>query len=97
MRGRSELQQSRWLHYAIALLLLLICLRVWSGPVPIVEPAQAQIPDAGTQRVQMLEEARRTNQLLSEIKELLKTQTFNVRMQGADNQADAPGNERIGR
>jgi len=56
-----------------------------------VEPAQAQLPDPALQRVRMLEEARRTNELLAEIKALLEKHTFNVRMQGADNPADADG------
>jgi len=66
------------------------CLRAWIGPVSIETTAQAQIPDSGLQRKQQLEEARLTNQLLSEIKVLLEKGTFNVRLQGADNQAPAP-------
>ncbi len=81
-------RKRRLLRGAIGLFLLLTCIRVWVGPEPIVEPAQAQIPDSGLQCKLLLEEARRTNQLLSDIKRLLKTETLNVRIQGADNQAD---------
>lgn len=67
-------------------LLFLTCLKIWIGPTPILSPAQAQIPDSGMQRKQLLVEARRTNQLLVEIKQFLATQTLNVRIEGADNQ-----------
>lgn len=43
------------------------------GPQRLVEPAMAQIPDSGLQRKQILAEARRANQLLGEIKQLLTT------------------------
>ncbi len=83
---------------AIAVFLLLTCVRVWLGPEPIVGPARAQIPDSGLQRKLLLAEAERTNGLLTDIKRLLETGTLNVRIQGADNQADTatvlprPGN-----
>ncbi len=73
---------------AIGLFLLLTCIRVWVGSEPILEPVQAQIPDSGMQRKLLLEEVRQTNRLLSNIKQLLETGTLNVRIQGADNQAD---------
>lgn len=54
------------------LLLLVVCtVMVLIGPLRLVEPALAQIPDSGLQRKQLLDEARRTNQLLSEIKQQL--------------------------
>ncbi len=87
MVTQYQLQKRRLLQVGISLFVLLTCIRVWVGPVAILEPAQAQIPDSGMQRKLLLEEARRTNQLLAEIKQLLKTHTFNVRVQGADNQS----------
>ena len=69
------------------LLLLATCLRVWMGPFPVLQTAYGQIPDAGLQRKLILEEAVRTNQLLTEIKFLLAEKTLNVRIQGADNSA----------
>lgn len=68
--------------YALA---VLTCLRVWLGPMQILPRAEAQIPDAGMQRKQLLEEVHRTNELLTEIKQMLTAHTFNVRMAGADN------------
>jgi hypothetical protein len=55
-----------------------------------MEPARAQIPDAGAQRRGLLEETRKTNRLLAEIRQLLEHHTFNVKLQGADNQKSAP-------
>lgn len=94
MATRYQSQKRRLLHGGISLFVLLTCIRVWVGPEAILEQAQAQIPDSGMQRKQLLEETRRTNQLLLEIKQLLETHTFNVRMQGADNQADKPASSR---
>lgn len=71
------------------LLVLATCLRVWVGPFSILPVAYGQIPDAGMQRKQILEETVRTNQLLSEIRTMLAERTLNVRIQGADNQSDS--------
>jgi hypothetical protein len=80
----------RLLHAGIGLFMLVTVFRVWLGPMPIVERAQAQIPDPGRQRLELIEELRHTNQLLSEIKRTLEKGTLNVRLEGADNQADTP-------
>lgn len=80
----------RWFHGLLLLVALPLWLRVWLGPVALLDRAEAQIPDAGRQRQLLVEEARRTNELLTEIKDLLHKRTFNVRLEGADNQADAP-------
>jgi hypothetical protein len=90
----SQHQKPRFLPYAIAIFVLLTCLRVWVGPVPLLPKAQAQIPDSGMQRKLLLDEAKRTNQLLGEIKQILTSHTLNVRLEGADNQARPPGKQR---
>ena len=51
--------------------------------------ASAQIPDSGLQRKQTIDEIRRTNALLTEIRNLLKNDTLNVRVAGADKKASA--------
>ena len=81
----SQGQKRSWPGVVIGLFMLLTCLRVWVGPVPVVQPARAQIPDAGTQRKLLAEELRRTNMLLTDIKQILTTRTLNVRIEGADN------------
>jgi len=74
----------------------LTCLRVWSGPITFLERAEAQIPDSGLQRKQQLDEIRHTNELLSEIKQILLTRTFNVVVQGADNTSETTSPARGG-
>ena len=91
MQTQYQYQKHRLLRGFLLLFVSLTCVRVWIGPTTVIKAAQAQIPDAGLQRKQMLEETRRTNELLTQIVQLLKDHTFNVRMLGADNQADAPG------
>jgi hypothetical protein len=87
---RNENPALRFILRAIGCLIVLAtCLHVWIGPFPILPAAYGQIPDAGLQRKLILEEAIRTNQLLTEIKTLLAERTLNVRIQGADNPPDS--------
>jgi hypothetical protein len=81
---------ARLLRVAVGFFVLLTCLRVWTVPPRWAEPALAQIPDSGLQRKEMLDEARRTNELLSDIKRLLQEHTFNVTVVGADKQSPPP-------
>lgn len=60
-------------------------LRVWFDASPALPTAEAQLPDAAKQRITLLQEVRRTNQLLSDIKAFLERGTLNVRVAGADN------------
>ncbi|MEK7755981.1 MAG: hypothetical protein AAB385_02095 [Planctomycetota bacterium] len=76
----------RFVDRLVVFFVILTCLRIWLGPFPLLERAEAQIPDAGLQRKQLVEQAQRTNELLSDIKRILETQTLHVRLQGADNQ-----------
>ncbi|RME40920.1 MAG: hypothetical protein D6788_02350 [Planctomycetota bacterium] len=85
-----------WVRRALVLFVLLTCLRVWLGPLPDPPQARAQIPDSGLQRKQILEEARRSNKLLAEIKDLLQNGTLNVRLAGADKKATSGRGTRAG-
>ncbi len=85
MSTASQPRRGRLIRSVLAILVLLSCMRAWLGPAELLQPAQAQIPDSALQRKLLLEEARRTNQLLSEIKQILTSRTLNVRVQGADN------------
>ena len=85
MFSSSQHQKPSFSRVVLVLFVLLTCIRVWMGPTPLIDPAQAQIPDSGAQRKMLVDEARRTNQLLTEIKQILSTQTLNVRIEGADN------------
>ena len=90
MSNRCDRRASRWVRGLIAFFVLLTCIRVWVGPVELLPAAQAQRSNPTTQRILLLEEARRTNQLLGEIKQLLESKTLKVRIVGADNKPGAP-------
>ena len=64
---------------------LVSCVRVWVGPVEVLPRAQAQIPDAGSQRIESQRLSRETNRLLGEILATLRTRTLNVRLASTDN------------
>lgn len=79
---------TRTLLASIAALLAVIALQLWAG-LPGGRAAVAQIPDAGRQRFDQIAEARRTNELLSEIAEHLKKGTLKVEWASADKQRAA--------
>ena len=79
--------ESRLVHRLVTAFVLLTCLRVWIGPVCFVEPADAQMADPISQRRQILDETRRTNQLLTDIAKTMKTHIFKVSIEGADKES----------
>jgi len=82
----TQSRSRRFIDRLVVFFVILTCFRIWLGPFPLLERAEAQIPDAGLQRKQLIDESRRTNELLSDIKRILETQTLHVSLQGADNQ-----------
>lgn len=88
MSTYSNNRRRPWTHILIGVMAIATFVRVWFGPISMDASAMAQIPDSGLQRKLMLEELRRTNQILGEMQELLTSHTFNVHVLGADNQAD---------
>lgn len=78
-----SIRYSRTRPWVIALIVA-TCIRVWIGPEPIVPTAQAQIPNAGTQRLELITEVRKTNEMLFRIATLLETGTLKVEMAGTD-------------
>ena len=90
----SQHRGSGFLTRALVIFVLLTCLRVWLWPAPMLPEALAQIPDSGLQRKLLLEEVQQTNRLLGEVREILRSHTFNVRIEGADNQAHPPAARR---
>jgi len=90
MQTRYQRCQHGWLRGLVALAVLVTCLRVWVGPFTLNESVAAQIPDSAAQRNLLLAETRQTNELLTQIRQLLEKGALNVRIVGADNQADAP-------
>jgi len=66
-------------------LVILTCLRVWVGPVCANAQRPTTLPDSALQRKQQLEELRRSNVILEDIRRILNSQTLKVRIEGADN------------
>lgn len=81
----SQRQNEGFLRSLIVVFVMVTCIRVWLGPVPLLSSAEAQLPDSALQRIKLLEATQRTNELLAEIKHLLADGTLNVRIDGADN------------
>ncbi|NOT00124.1 MAG: hypothetical protein HOP29_05810 [Phycisphaerales bacterium] len=71
---------------AVAVFIAATVWKVWL-PTPSLPAAQAQIPDSGLQRQQILDEVRKTNQLLADVREFAKGHTFKVRIEGTDNKS----------
>ncbi len=78
----------RTIRLLVAGVLAATCARVWLGPGEVVPRASAQIPDAGLQRRELVEEVRRTNRLLEQVLHTLRTETIQVRLEGTDNTED---------
>lgn len=94
MKSHNPSQRSRVVKAIVGILILATVIRVWVPPEPLLPIAQAQIPDSGQQRFQLIDEARRTNQLLAQLVQVLQTQTLKVRIEGTDNKAAADLNRR---
>ena len=62
---------------------VLTLIKVWVGPLNWPPRAEAQIPNAGDQRLALVREVQRTNRLLSEVLMAmrgLQKQTFRVKL-----------------
>ena len=73
----------------LALVVVAICMGVAVGPFSALSTARA-IPDAGFQREKLVEEVKKTNELLGQLVKLLRTETVNVRIQKASKEPPAP-------
>lgn len=74
---------TRSILVVLTLLLSVIAVELWIG-LADRSTAVAQIPDTGLQRQNIVEETRRTNQLLEQILTQLRTGTMKVRSESAD-------------
>ncbi len=72
------------LRVLIGCLIVATCVRVWVGPSAETPRAYGQIPDAGAQRLKLLDETHRTNELLEQMIKILQTHTFKVEIDGTD-------------
>jgi hypothetical protein len=83
----NQTTNDRWLRWtltAIAALLAVIAIELSALLGPLEPQANAQIPDSGLQRVQLLEAQQRTNATLDQILQHLRTQTIKVVVTGTD-------------
>lgn len=71
----------------IAVLLAVLIVELWALRPDTAQPAHAQIPDTGLQRQQIVEEQRRTNDLLSATLEHLRTKPIKVRVEASEKPA----------
>jgi hypothetical protein len=78
----------KWLAVVVVLQVMLL-LSQW-GAGPSARIAQAQIPDAGEQRVQMIDAQKATNDKLDKLLDLLKSGDLQVKVVKPD---DAKGHE----
>ena len=84
MSSTFHARRRRIVRVLIGGILAATCARVWLGTGEVLPRAVAQIPDSGLQRRKMLGEIQRTNQLLEQIHDTLRTQTIKVRVEGTD-------------
>ena len=83
----NEPLNSRWLRWSltcIAGLLFVIAIELSALSGPLIPRAQAQVPDSGAQRLKLLAENKKTNALLDQILQHLRTQTVKVKVIGTD-------------
>lgn len=78
---------TRRLLSVIAVLLAVLIVELWALRPETAPAAHAQIPDTGLQRQQIVEEQRRTNELLSAMLEHLRTQAVKVRVESSEKPA----------
>jgi hypothetical protein len=71
---------TRLILTALTVLLTIIAIELWVGRPGSLPVANAQIPDTGYQRQQIVEETRKTNELLGRILEQLKSKPIQVRI-----------------
>lgn len=91
------MREAEWKHdrflrgilVTIAILLAVIAVALWDRRPSMLPTAQAQIPDTAKQRQQVVEESRRTNQLLSQILTHLRTKPVKVQIEATDEREES--------
>ena len=87
MDPRINKPHRSWPRILVILFLAATCWKVWLGDPQVLPIAAAQIPDSGMQRKVLIDEIRKTNQLITQLAATMKTHTFKVRIEGTDKQA----------
>lgn len=86
MDSRINKPHPSWSRIFLILFLVATCWKVWVGDPRVLPLAAAQIPDSGMQRKVLIDEIRKTNQLITQLGVTMKTHTFKVRIEGTDKQ-----------
>ena len=84
---RQQFTLDRWTRcvlLVITVLLSVIAVELWGRRPSMLPTAQAQIPDDGAQRQRLIVESRRTNELLGQILDHLRTKPIKVKVIGTD-------------
>lgn len=85
MPNSSKTKVERLLRMTLGLVVLATVVRVWLGPITLVPAAQAQIPDAAAQRIELVRGVRESNALLRKILNTLQNETLKVDLASTDN------------
>ncbi len=85
MGPNSEQGRLPTLLTLIAGLLFIVVIELALLLLPGIPSAQAQIPDSGLQRLQLIDAVERTNQKLDDLNKLLRTQVLKVKVVSTDN------------
>ena len=94
--GKTE-RTGKVLRFFLGVILAVTFIRVWAGPTSWAADAKAQIPDAGSQRADLLQEVRKTNDLLRKVVKILETQSVKVEVQNAAGTAGKGKNKTRGK
>lgn len=86
---------TRMILTALTLLLAIIAVELWAFAPDTTHRASAQIPDTGMQRKLIVDETKRTNELLEQILDHLETKPIRVHLI-ADEKSDTEGQRRSG-
>lgn len=85
MTSRGHRRKRNLLETVCVTFVILTCLRVWVGPVSANAQRRTTLPDSALQRKLQLEELKRSNEILQDIRSILTSGTLKVRIEGADN------------
>ncbi|GMU32913.1 MAG: hypothetical protein HS101_04030 [Planctomycetia bacterium] len=88
---------TRGILCALTVLLTIIAIELWVGRPDGVPTARAQIPDTALQRREIVEETRRTNVLLGQILEHLKTKPVQVTIKADERKPATRPGPRVGK
>jgi hypothetical protein len=85
--NKEKTMKTTKLLTVVVILQSLILLGQWLGAPSLLSPAQAQVPDSGAQRVQIIEELKSLNNKTEKLISLLESGKLQVRVVGEEKPA----------